>query len=407
MRILILVIFFVISFLTNIIGPLIPEITQDFHLSLTMAGLLPSSFFLAYGLMSIPAGLLLERFGARVVMGLSFGVALGGALAFTCWPRYEIAIGSLFAIGSGMAMLQVMLYPLLRTVGGESKFAYNAVLAQLMFGLASFFSPMVYSRLVAWLAMPAHRTGLWAWVPEDLTWISMYGIFSVVTLVMLGVTAVVPLPVLHLQASERSGTAGTYLHLLRQPLVWMYVGGIFCYVGLEQGINNWTSSFLQQYHQADPATTGAQAVAWFWGLMTAGTLLGLGAVRLLDSRRVLTLSVLGAALSLTAGLYGPAPVALWGFPVTGFFASVMFSIVIDLALNSLPDHHGAFSGLLMTGIVGGSVFPLIMGAIGDQTGLRVSMAILYGVLGYLLWVSLVARPLTHNQTVPFRDLFKR
>ena len=54
-------IFFVISFLTNILGPLIPDIIKSFKLSLTLAGFLPFSFFVAYGVMSIPAGALVER----------------------------------------------------------------------------------------------------------------------------------------------------------------------------------------------------------------------------------------------------------------------------------------------------------------------------------------------------------
>ena len=80
---LILLTFFVISFLTNIIGPLVPEIIEDFDLSLTLVALLPFAFFIAYGVMSIPAGILIERYAEKKVMILAFGIAFFGALLFS------------------------------------------------------------------------------------------------------------------------------------------------------------------------------------------------------------------------------------------------------------------------------------------------------------------------------------
>jgi fucose permease len=117
---LVFLIFFVISFLTNILGPLVPDIISAFSLSLTLAGFLPFSFFVAYGVMSIPAGTLVERRGERVVMAAAFAAACAGATLFALVPGYRIAIGSLFLIGLGMAALQVAINPLLRVAGGES-----------------------------------------------------------------------------------------------------------------------------------------------------------------------------------------------------------------------------------------------------------------------------------------------
>jgi fucose permease len=88
---LIFLIFFVISFLTNILGPLIPDIINSFRLSLTLAGFLPFSFFIAYGVMSIPAGMMVERYREKRVMLAAFGVALLGALFFASVPRFSVA----------------------------------------------------------------------------------------------------------------------------------------------------------------------------------------------------------------------------------------------------------------------------------------------------------------------------
>jgi fucose permease len=135
---LVYLVFFVISFITNILGPLVPDIINGFHLSLALAGFLPFSFFVAYGVMSIPAGMLLERYRERVVMVAAFALAFAGSLLFATTPTFGAALPSLFLIGIGMTMLQVAINPLLRAAGGEEHFAFLSVMGQLVFGSASF-----------------------------------------------------------------------------------------------------------------------------------------------------------------------------------------------------------------------------------------------------------------------------
>src|ERR1700730_17582916 len=145
---LIMLTFFVISFVTNVIGPLIPDIISGFNLSLTLVALLPFSFFIAYGVMSIPSGMLIEKYNEQKIMIAAFIVAFGGSVLLAVFPNYLSAVLSLFLIGCGMAMLQVVINPLLRTAGGEENYAFTSVLAQLIFGSASFVSPFVYSGIV-------------------------------------------------------------------------------------------------------------------------------------------------------------------------------------------------------------------------------------------------------------------
>ena len=119
--------FFVISFLTNIIGPLMPDMIKGFHLSLTLVALLPFAFFIAYGVMSIPSGVLIEKYKEKKVMIAGVIVAFFGALLLALFPNYLTAVLSLFLIGSGMAMLQVVINPLLRISGGEEHYSFNSV----------------------------------------------------------------------------------------------------------------------------------------------------------------------------------------------------------------------------------------------------------------------------------------
>ena len=391
----IMLIWFVISFVTNLIGPLMPTIISDFHLSLGMAGFLPFSFFLAYGLISIPAGALVEARGPRATLLAAFALNLAGCLAISLHPVYAVVIAGLFVIGLGMAMLQVVINPLMRTTGGEAHFAFFAVMAQLVFGLASYVSPFVYSAL---MRQPGAAT-------RPLVWVQFYWAFVVVYLIMIAVTASLRIPSLTLTESERSGSVATYRQLLGERTVQLFFLGIIAYVGTEQSLADWMSQFLSTYHHFSPAREGAHAVGLFWGLMSLGCLLGMVLLRLLDAKLVLAVFTALAIGCVGLALFGPAEVALLAFPASGFFLSVMWSIIFSLALNSVSAHHGAFSGILCTGILGGAVVPLLVGMLGDRIGLRLAMLTVFGTLGFILSIAWWARPLIRNETVGVLELF--
>ena len=395
---LILIIFFVISFLTNIIGPLVPDIIKSFDLSLTLVALLPFAFFIAYGVMSIPSGILVERIGEKKVMMLAFLLAFLGAFLFSWKPSYHLYLVSLFCIGAGMAMLQVATHPLLRVAGGEENFAFNSVLGQLFFGLASFLSPLLYSYLLTGDNQSERVNQIFGnLVPSDLPWISLYWIFAVVSLLMVVIIFLIRFPQVDLKADEKVGAWQTHVSLLKKPLVLMYFFAIFAYVGTEQGVANWISQFLETYHEVDPQTLGARTVALFWGLMTAGAVLGLVLLKFVDSRKVLIGFSMAAIASLLMALVGSRSMALICFPLVGFFASVMWSIIIALALNSVRNHHGSFSGILVSGIAGGAIVPLIVGWLGDNFGLRAGMFFLFLTLAYIGSIGFWAKPIVNNK----------
>ena len=396
--------FFVMSLLTNILGPIVPDIITSFHVSLTAAGFLAFAFFIAYGVMSIPAGFLVERFTEKPVMILAFLAGTLGSLSFALFPSYRVAVVSLFVIGAGMATLQVAINPLLRVSGGEEHYAFNCALAQLVFGSASFLSPRIYSYLVLNLKGSSHDQNallrvLGKITPPGLPWASMYWIFAVSTLVMIAVLGLSKFPRVQHTDEERPGSWEMYRSLANKKVVWLYFVAMFAYVGCEQGTADWISKFLYQYHGFDPHTTGASAVSWFWGLLTAGCSVGMLLLKIFDSRKVLIGAGVGALLCLSAALFGPANVSLIAFPAVGLFASVMWPIVVSLALNSVSEYHGSFSGILSTAIVGGAIVPVIIGRIGDYMGLRSGLAFLYVTFGFVLSIGFWAKPLINNATI--------
>ena len=399
--------FFVMSLLTNILGPIVPDIISSFQVNLAAAALLPFSFFIAYGVMSIPAGFLVDRFMEKPVMIAAFIAGTAGSLSFAIHPTYKVAVVSLFVMGSGMATLQTAINPLLRVAGGEEHFAYNSAFAQFIFGIASFISPHIYSYLVLNLGSTTDSQNpllriLGNLTPPALPWASMYWIFAVFTLLMIVVLLFSRFPRIERTVEESAGSWEMYGSLFRKPMVWAFFFSVFAYVGSEQGTADWISKFLSTYHGFDPHTTGATAVSWFWGLLTAGCFIGMGLLKIFDSRQVLIGTSMGALLCLTVALFGPAKVSVIAFPALGLFASVMWPILVSLALNSVSEHHGSFAGILSTGIMGGAVVPVIIGRIGDHFGLRAGLGFLYLTFGCVLSVGFWAKPIISNATVSLK-----
>ena len=231
---LIMAFWFTISFITNILGPLIPDIIHNFNLSdLAMAGFIPTSFFIAYAIMSIPAGLMIDRFGEKPVLFLGFLMPFIGTTLFACIHTYPILLASSFIIGLGMAMLQTVLNPLQRTVGGEENYAFIAELAQFMFGIASFLSPLVYTYLIHELNPDIYKEGknffidlLAGMTPADMPWVSLYWVFTLLLLVMLIAVGLSRFPKIELKEDEKSGSKDSYMALFKQKYVWLFFLGI-------------------------------------------------------------------------------------------------------------------------------------------------------------------------------------
>jgi fucose permease len=244
-------------------------------------------------------------------------------------------------------------------------------------------------------------------VPESMSWVSVYWAFGVLAIIMIAIIMFVKFPKVELKDDEKVGSKDSYLELLKNKYVILYFIGLFAYVGSEQGISYWMSKFLSNYHGINPEVAGADAVSYFWGLMTIGGVLGLVLLKLLDSKLVLRWFTILSMICVAIGLWGNAEIALWAFPISGFFLSVMYPVIVSLALNSVSKHHGSFAGILMTGIAGGAVVQLLIGGISDLISLKVGMMFLFVSLGYILSISFWAKPIVSNATVKsIKDIFK-
>jgi fucose permease len=406
--VLVMLVFVVVSFITNLMDPMGTDLQASFKLTETQLGYLSFAMFLAYAFMSLPAGLLVERFSSKAVLVTAFLLAILGAFAIAAHPSFATVIPAFFLIGVGFAMLQVVTIPLLRSAAGGEHMAFLGNMSQLIFALGSAVSPYVYVYLVNGLKHPAASQNivfstLSHLAPAGLLWVSLYWVITVMLLVMVLAIAIIRWPRLELTEDEKVGSFGVVLQLLKRKTVWLYLIGVICYVGTEQGVATKIKGFLVNCHQVDPDLADKVAVSGFWGAMAVGCAVGLALVKVFDSRTVLWAFSLGGVLTLLLALFTPsATVAMYALPMLGFWCSVGCPIVFALALNSLERHHGTLTGILCTGIVGGGFLPPIIGHIADSfgpLGLRYGMLAILVTWGYLFSMGLWARPLVNNATI--------
>ncbi|MCH4296513.1 MFS transporter [Shewanella sp. 3B26] len=382
-----LITFFVISLITNSMGPIFPALIDSYNIGLSLAGLFPFAFFIAYGVMSIPAGMLVEAQGEKRVMLLAFGLAFVGASGFYLYPSFTVAMVSLFCIGAGMSLLQVAINPLLRQAAGPEHFAFFSVAAQLAFGGAATLTPLIYQQLVTDN-------------PDTMAWLGMYALFALVAVLMQCLTWFLSISRVVRVQDERVGSWHKHKALFADATVRKFFFAIVAYVALEQGVANAISVFLEHYHGLDSVAVGASVVSDFWLYMTLGCVLGLLLLKLVDSQKLLILFSLGATTAFLLAVWGGSQLAVLCFPLVGFFISILWSVIFSLALNSRAEDHGAFAGILCTGIIGGALISPLIGLVAEWfVSLRLGLMVLLLPLGYIAWVGLSATPLVRNRTL--------
>ncbi|MEO0901856.1 MAG: MFS transporter, partial [Bacteroidota bacterium] len=257
---------------------------------------------------------------------------------------------------------------------------------------AAFLSPYVYSKIVSKNTFPNL-------FPVELDWVLMYGLFALLSLIMIILMFFLKFQKISFEEDEKVGTVSVLKMLIGNRIVILYFFGIFVYVGVEQGISYWISKYLQNYHGLDFETVGASAVGNFWGLMTLGGLLGLLLLKFFNSKLILKVFTGITITCLALALFGSTNFALYSFQACGFFMSVMYPIIISLALNSLEEYHGSFAGILMSGIMGGAIFQLLIGFMSDYLSLKVAMLINFIGLIYIFCIGIWAKPLISNKII--------
>ncbi|MDD4192117.1 MAG: MFS transporter [Mangrovibacterium sp.] len=388
--------FFHIGLCVSLVSVLIPEVIDGFQTTYGMASLLPFSFYLALSLACIPAGIAGEKFRTKSLLLFAYLFSLAGVLLFGLSPGYGTLLLSLIMTGISVAVVQVNAVPLLRRTCGPANLAFHSTLNQFMYGTGAFLSPLIYS----WLsratigfeekqnAFPEFLT----WVrPQGLEWVAGYWVLGFFLIIMI-VTILLSRIEDHSIHDPIAGSTEAWRYLFQRKYLLFYFLGLVAYASCEQGIAAWMSKFFQDYHGIDPQTEGAALLSAYWFLLMLGCLGGMFLLEMLNSRMVLFVVALLALISLLFALYGNTAVSRVAFPAMAAFESVMWPVILSMALNSVRKHHETLSGIMFAASVGGALGPGIIGRAADWVGLDVSLNYLFLALLIVLSLSFCPGP---------------
>jgi fucose permease len=357
------------------VGPFVSLAKNEFQLSNLVASLIPLVGFSAFGLLSIPFGLVQDQRGKKFVLLTGLGVALTGLLiaspGLRSFPQFLLTV---MLLGAGAAILQVSGNPIMRDVSAEGKYARNLSLAQFVKAIGSLSGPVIP-------VVAANYFGA--------GWTVIFPIYAGALAITL--LAVAPLRIQERRSEQRAATLASCLSLLKQPYVLAMVLAIFFYVGSEVSVSAGIPLYLQERFGIDINKTGLLGTGLFFTALTIGRFSG-GVILNWLSPRIFFLITCSVSLLGLAGLWVPdRNIAVASFFVTGLGFANIFPLVFALAVETMPERTNELSGLMVTAIAGGAIVPPLMGLLADATSVRTGFLVPLAAVVYITWVAVLNR----------------
>ncbi|HEY1114003.1 MAG TPA: L-fucose:H+ symporter permease [Chitinophagaceae bacterium] len=335
------------------------------HVSKAESGLVQFSIFGAYAVMGIPAGLFMKRFGYK--NGVLLGLLLYAAGAFLFVPAANVASftffrAALFVLACGLATLETVAHPYIAALGDQHTSDQRINFAQSFNGLGAVIGPLIGGYFIL-------RAGQGHTDPLDsvkLLYVAIGGVILCVALCfwMVKTPAVKDVPEASAGSPEREVRGEGRKLFQHRHFVWAVVAQFFN-VAAQGG----TWAFFINYGVERMALTGEKA-AYFFSLsmvmMMVGRFIGTFLMRYIAPNKLLALFALGSmsmCLLVAQDLGWASFIALI---MLNFFFSIMFPTIFSLGLKDLGRHTQQASSFIVMGVVGGAVFPPLMGLLADR-----------------------------------------
>ena len=386
---LVVALFFAWGFCTVLVDVLIPKLKATFSLTFTEAMLTQFCFFLAYFIVSIPAGLLISRIGylRGIVVGLV--IMAGGCLMFSpaaSMGWYPAFLAALFVLAAGITIVQVAANPLAAGLGDPARAHSRLTLAQAFNSVGTMIGPLFGSAMILAAGVSEPAADL-SGAALDAFRVEQASHVQVPYMIIAGVLALlaalcwwvrkVPVP------AVRAVNHGDYLRLLKIPRLSLGAVSIFLYVGAEVAVGSALVNYLISAGATDSEHSAGNLISVYWGLAMVGRFIGSWLLRFIPPGLVLAGCAIGAAvLGVLAGVVLEGTAAAVAILSIGLFNSVMFPTIFTLSIDGLGEDTAGGSGILCLAIVGGAIIPLLMGVVADSVGL--SLALLVPVVCYAL-----------------------
>jgi MFS transporter, FHS family, L-fucose permease len=377
--VLVTALFFLWGIPNNLNDVLIRQFMKSFAITRFQAGLVQSAFYLGYFCLSIPAALMMRRFGYKT--GLVTGLFLYGSGTLLFWPaatvgNYGFFLFALFVIASGLAFLETGASPFIAQLGDPASSerrlnfsqAFNPLgsIAGVLVGTTFIFSGIELTQAQTEAMNTAGTLNSYLH-QETLRVIRPYLVLGCVVFLWAILIIRTRFPKLAEEGSPaETADHGSFKQLLKYPHFIQAVLAQFFYVGAQVGTWSYFIQYVQDYvHQSEKIA----------GYFLSGTLVAFAAGRFIatylmkfvEPRLLMGVYSIANVVLVGIGILFPGWLGLWAVFLTSFFMSLMFPTIFALGLKGLGPNTKLAGSFLVMAIVGGAVFTPVMGLIFEAT----------------------------------------
>ena len=345
--------FFAMGFV-DLVGIASNYVKADLALSDSTANMLPSLVFFWFLIFSVPTGMLMNKIGRKNTVLVSLAVTVVSLLLPLFGASFPLMLISFSLLGIGNALMQTSLNPLVQSVIRGGNLASTLTFGQFVKAIASFMAPYI-AMWGAMSAMPSFGMGWRILFP-------VYMVIGIAASVLLLSTPIEEEP------TEKASSVIDCVRLLSRPVVLLSFLGIMCHVGIDVGTNTTAPKILME-RLGMTLNEAAFATSLYFIFRTVGCLTGSFFLRVMSNRLFFNISVAMMALAMLGLGFGSSKTVLYvAIALVGYGNSNIFSLAFSEALLSDKARQNEISGLMIMGLFGGTVFPLLMGYASDAVG---------------------------------------
>ncbi|MDO4200695.1 MAG: MFS transporter [Bacteroidales bacterium] len=363
--------FFAMGFV-DLVGIASNYVKEDLNLSDSMANIFPSLVFFWFLIFSVPTSLLMNKIGRKNTVLVSLLVTAVSLFIPIFGEDFYVMLIAFSLLGIGNALMQTSLNPLVATVMQGGNLASTLTFGQFVKAIASFMAPYI----AMW--------GAQASIPTfGLDWRILFPIYLII-----GVLATLLLYITRIEEPSTEGKPSSFMgaiKLLGTPLILLCFLGIMCHVGIDVGTNTTAPKLLIE-RLGMTLNEAAFATSLYFIFRTIGCLTGSFILQKVSNRTFLLISVVMMALAMAGMWMGTEQWVLYAaIALVGYGNSNVFSLCFARALDAAGDKQNEVSGLMIMGLFGGTLFPLLMGFASDAVGQAGAVAVMAVGVAYLFF----------------------
>ena len=378
--------FFCMGFV-DLVGIASNYVKEDLGLTDSVANIFPSLVFFWFLIFSVPTGMLMNKIGRKNTVLLSLVVTVVSLFIPLLGNSFTMMLIAFSLLGIGNAFMQTSINPLAMLIIGDKNLASTLTFGQFVKAIASFLAPY----LAMWGATAAMPSFGYDWRVLFI----VYFVVGVLGTLLLWVT-----PIYEEQGARDKEVRGQSVFsefvdcfkLLSKPIVLLSFFGIMCHVGIDVGTNTTAPKLLME-RVGMSLNEAAFATSLYFIFRTIGALTGSFFLRVMKTRWFFIISVCLMAASMALMFGGQSKMVLYtAIALVGYGNSNIFSMAFSEALLSVPDKQNEVSGLMIMGLFGGTIFPLIMGFMSDAMGQAGAVAVMaIGVIYLFTYIPRIKR----------------